>query len=234
MSAHEEEPVVDRRSMSFSERVRGVDSYGILLVLILVTLFAAAVPFGSLGSVFRAVVTGLALLFAMRTSGASRREMAVALVVVVIVVALSLPFEHDSRTDRILRSGASLVLTLGVLAAIARRVGAHPVVSGATIAAALCVYLVLGLVFAATYGLVGAIADGPAFVGTDALGGDGTTVDQLYFSFTTLSTVGFGDLTPADDVMRMLTVTEAFTGQLYLVTVVALIVGNLGRERRRR
>ncbi len=59
-------------------------------------------------------------------------------------------------------------------------------------------------------------------------------MDRLYFSFTTMTTVGFGDLTAAGDAGRMLAITEALLGQLYLVSVVALIVANLGRTRRPR
>jgi uncharacterized membrane protein len=56
--------------------------------------------------------------------------------------------------------------------------------------------------------------------------------DFLYYSFTTLTTTGFGDLTAAAELGRTLSVVEALTGQIYLVTVVALIVSNL-RPRRR-
>ena len=54
-----------------------------------------------------------------------------------------------------------------------------------------------------------------------------------YFSFTTLTTVGFGDLTARTDLGHTLSVFEALVGQIYLVTVVSLIVGNLGRARPR-
>jgi hypothetical protein len=61
-----------------------------------------------------------------------------------------------------------------------------------------------------------------------------TVVDFLYFSYASLTTVGYGDLSPAEDLGRMLAVSEALLGQLYLVTVVALLVGNIGRDRTRR
>ena len=106
-------------------------------------------------------------------------------------------------------------------------------ISAATVAAALCVYLLLGLAFAGVYGLIGALDPAPAFKGTERVGGDGSPLDHTYFSFTTLTTVGYGDLSANTDPMRIMAVTEAATGQLYLVTVVALLVANLGRERRR-
>ena len=53
----------------------------------------------------------------------------------------------------------------------------------------------------------------------------------LYFSFTTLTTVGYGDLTARTDLGHTLAVFEALIGQIYLVTVVSLIVSNLGRAR---
>jgi Ion channel len=71
------------------------------------------------------------------------------------------------------------------------------------------------------------IDTGPFF----ASGIDGLLPDHLYFSFSTLTTVGFGDLTASEDIGRMTSALEALIGQLYLVTVVAVLVGNL-RERR--
>jgi hypothetical protein len=56
--------------------------------------------------------------------------------------------------------------------------------------------------------------------------------DQLYFSFVTLCTVGYGDLTPAGGIARAFAVTEMLVGQIYLVTIVSLIVSNLGARRR--
>jgi hypothetical protein len=89
----------------------------------------------------------------------------------------------------------------------------------------LCVYLLLGSAFAYAYGVVSAIENGSFFA---QISGPEQS-DFLYFSFATITTTGFGDLTAATDVGRSLAVTEALVGQIYLVTVVALIVGNLGR-----
>jgi hypothetical protein len=54
----------------------------------------------------------------------------------------------------------------------------------------------------------------------------------LYYSFTTLTTVGYGDFTARTNLGHTLSVSEALTGQIYLVTIVSLVVANLGRRRR--
>ncbi len=54
--------------------------------------------------------------------------------------------------------------------------------------------------------------------------------DQLYFSFTVLTTTGFGDFSAATPVGHALAVIEMLTGQLYLVTVIGLLIGNFSRR----
>ena len=60
-----------------------------------------------------------------------------------------------------------------------------------------------------------------------------TTAHCLYFSFATLTTVGYGDVLTRSDLGHTLAVTEALVGQIYLVTVVALLVSDLGSRRTR-
>ena len=59
-------------------------------------------------------------------------------------------------------------------------------------------------------------------------------MDYLYFSFTTITTTGYGDFTAAGGVGRMTAMLEAIFGQLYLITVVALVVQNLSQLRQER
>jgi hypothetical protein len=95
----------------------------------------------------------------------------------------------------------------------------------------LCLYLLVGLLFGVAYGADQQIS-GDDFFRT----GSGERDDFLYFSYSTLTTVGYGDLIAAHDVGRSLAITEALLGQIYLVTVVAVIVSNLrpARPRSRR
>jgi hypothetical protein len=85
------------------------------------------------------------------------------------------------------------------------------------------IYLLLGLLFTFAYTAIALLGDGPFF----AQDTDGTLGVRVYFSFVTLATLGYGDFTPAGEAGRMLAVTEAIAGQLYLVTVVAVVVGRL-------
>ena len=94
--------------------------------------------------------------------------------------------------------------------------------------AAICIYVLIGLFFAFLYTAVGNVENQQFFVQT----AHATSSDYVYFSYVTITTVGYGDLTAAAALGRALAVLEALIGQVYLVTIVALLVSNLGRSRR--
>ena len=91
----------------------------------------------------------------------------------------------------------------------------------------LSVYLLLGMFFAFTYGAIDRLGEESFFAG----GATATLSHCLYYSFATLTTVGYGDFTASSNLGHTLSVFEALLGQIYLVTVVSLIVANLGRSR---
>jgi hypothetical protein len=131
---------------------------------------------------------------------------------------------------RELSYGVASLLVGATAVVVARRLVEHPTVNAATIAGAVCAYLLLGEFFAMIFGLLSTVESGRFFTST----GNPTTLDYVYFSYSTLATVGYGDLVAKTGLGRMLAVSEALTGQIYLVTVIAVIVGNLGRPGRRR
>jgi hypothetical protein len=114
-------------------------------------------------------------------------------------------------------------LVVGVLRSIRK----HGAVTIEAVLGVLCVYVLIGMFFAFLYGAMDRLGGGPVFV----TGAPATSANCLYFSFTTLTTVGYGDLTTRTDLLHTLAVTEALFGQIYLVTVVSVIVSNLGRRR---
>jgi hypothetical protein len=95
-------------------------------------------------------------------------------------------------------------------------------VTAQAVAGALAIYLLIGLVFAWTIGFVSRVDPTPYFA-QHTSGSDG---QRVYFSFTVLTTTGFGDLTVATPLGRALAVVEMLIGQLYLVTVLGVLVAN--------
>ncbi len=94
-----------------------------------------------------------------------------------------------------------------------------------TILGVLSVYLLIGLFFTFVDSIIASEASEPFF----QHGIEGSPADFLYFSYATLTTVGYGDLTASIELGRSVSIIEALIGQIYLVSVVSLIVGNLGR-----
>ncbi len=94
-----------------------------------------------------------------------------------------------------------------------------------TIIGVLSVYLLIGLLFTFVDSIIASESSQAFFRHNVA----GTPADFLYFSYATLTTVGYGDLTASIELARSVSIIEALLGQIYLVSVVSLIVGNLGR-----
>jgi hypothetical protein len=222
-------PAGPRRSLA--ERLRGADSYGLLLILVLSSLLVTALVGDSdWGRFVSTAMSGATTLFAFWTSRPSVAILRAATIVVALSILASIAavaLGSSTTVDHMGRAGLALI-TAASPVVVARRLVSHPRVQGSTVLGALCIYLLLGLFFAYLYSTIGAI--NPPFFAQQSTA---TIVDYLYFSYATLTTVGYGDLTAGTDVGRMLAVSEALTGQLYLVTVVSLLVANLGRVRSR-
>jgi Ion channel len=206
------------------------DEYGLALVLILATIVTVAIVGGRpIGQLFAAALSGGTLLFILYTSQAPRRTVRVATIVVVLALAsTTLGIVAQNGFE----DGAAYGLMIAFIAVvspiiIASRIIRHETITLRTVAGALCLYLLIGLFFATVYGLLSQVQEGDFFVQTD----HPDSTDFIYFSFITLTTTGYGDFTAAYPVGRMLAVTEALFGQLYLVSAVALLIANIGRSR---
>ncbi len=204
-----------------------VARFGVVLLLLLVTyVFLASAPTGHWVPFVAVVLQGATLLAALAASAASPKLWRIAVIVVCIglVSATGVWFSDLSNSDGILFILNALL------------VGASPVVIGSalvrrgivdihTVMGALCIYVLLGMLWAFAYGAIGAFDSGPFFSEQPTA----NVADYLYFSFVTLTTVGYGDLTAAAGLGRAIAVVEALFGQLYLVTVVALVVSRMAR-----
>jgi voltage-gated potassium channel Kch len=114
------------------------------------------------------------------------------------------------------------LLTIATGIVIARGVIDQGEINFESVRGAIAIYVLLGLLFTFLYGALAA-AHSPLF----AQGIDGTRSLRLYFSYVTLTTLGYGDYSPANTVGHLLAIVEALVGQLYLVTIVALLVSRL-------
>jgi len=98
-------------------------------------------------------------------------------------------------------------------------------VDARVLSAGVAAYLIIGLLWSLAYLLVGRLTpEAFAFPGTSGIQHTITRFDAFYFSFVTLSTVGYGDISPVSKVARMLAVTEAMTGMLYVAVLIARLV----------
>ena len=123
----------------------------------------------------------------------------------------------------------AMILALSIIAVV-RRVLAHRTVTLQTIFGALSAYLLIGFFYAALFSAVSELQHAALFTGGQAA--NSKTVQ--YFSFITMTTVGYGDFTAADEPARTLAVFDALTGQIFLVTLVARLVSTFGTARSER
>ena len=206
------------------------DRYGLLLGLLVFGFLVSAYSGELLATVLRLLFFMATLHLALRTSMVRPRVARLVLVVTLAgsVLTIALSLAHRGRVSLgVLDVWVAVVLLIAVLV-IVRRVLSHPVVSVQTILGALSAYLVLGLLFAAVYGALGELGSRPFFA-------SGAPVNQAalqYFSFTTLTTLGYGDYTAATDTGRAVAVLEALGGQIFLVTLVARLVSAFPPRRR--
>jgi voltage-gated potassium channel len=125
------------------------------------------------------------------------------------------------------------ILFLGFLIVeLARHLLRPETVSFDTLCASLCVYLLIGLIWTNIYVIVETRAPRSIVSTIDSGRQSGTSdselerlIHMLYFSFSTLTSVGYGDVVPRTNIARMLAVTEALVGQCYLLVMVSRLVG---------
>ncbi len=210
---------------------RFADSFGLVLLLLILSVFTLALAGdGVLARIASLVVFAATTRFALRAAQVQRRllRLALALIPLMVLVAIILVIFGDDETATVTAKLVIILLVVAAPAAILRRLVQHPVISANTFYGAVCVYLLIAMFFATTFGLIAAVSGEPFFAQSQSSSDPATQIDYLYFSFVTLTTVGYGDLTAAADLGRMLAIFEAILGQLYLITVVAIVVQNLG------
>jgi len=210
-----------KRFSRFWEQDRGLT---VFLVLLVVGLFIAPVVIHQ-RPIARFVGDVLFTLLLVTGAWAVSRRRAVA-IVVSLSAAAALLVRWTARfaplLDLSVGTAVSSLVTLVLLASIVlARVFQRGRITRQRIEGAVAAYLLLGLIWAEAYELVALFRPG-AFAGTGA--GPGTAQDFVFFSFTTLTTVGYGDITPVAPAARSLANLESLVGQLYPAILLARLV----------
>ncbi|MBV9454525.1 MAG: two pore domain potassium channel family protein [Rubrobacter sp.] len=218
------------RDVQLGERTKIEGRFGmVLFLLIIAVFFSISAPDEPWALLVTTIILALTLSVAMWASGVRPMVARAGLGFAVLGIGVSIVIAV-SVTARIASGGiaiTSLLLTLVTMGAVARRILLQVEISVITVLGALCIYVLLGLSFAFVFNTVGDLGPQPFFASHER----GTRSDYMYFSFITMETVGYGDLTPQGGLGRALAATEGLLGQIYLVTAVAALVGNIGRTR---
>jgi hypothetical protein len=218
-----------------AERAR--DAFGLVLVLVLLTyVLASLLDNRGWSAVILTLATSATSIVALTSSHAKPEFVRgviwlSALTVLLAVVGAA----ADARFWLNLASVVQITLLALAMAAVLKRIVTTPEVGSRTILGALSVYAVLGILFSFTYGTIDRIQGGPFFEGVQHPSGN----DFLFFSYTTLTTTGYGNLVPGGQPGQMVAGLEMMLGQIFLVTLVAGLVslwrpGDALRRRRDR
>jgi Ion channel len=207
--------------LQFVQRIG--DAYGLVLILILTTFVVTMTlpPTGWGGRLAAIAVAGLTAIIALTSSDVRLgrvRLAAVAALGAVIATALARAISSDALLGIAFVVDALLLAVAAVT--ILRRVLPSAQVDFRTILGAISVYTLLGLLFGFLFLSLGRLQAGNVFAGVS----NASARDYLFFSYTTLTTTGYGNLVPSGDIGQILTVFEMLTGQIFLVTLVAGLV----------
>lgn len=218
-----------------AERVS--DAFGLVLALVLLTYVLTSL-LGNRGwsAVVLVLATSTTSVVALVSSHVKARVVRLAFWLSALTVLLAvISAASDEQTLLNLASLIQIGILTVAMAAVLWRVVSSAEVGSRTILGAISVYTVLGILFTFVYGTIDRIQGGPFFEGIARPEGS----DFIFFSYTTLTTTGYGNLVPGGQPGRMVSGLEMMIGQIFLVTLVAGLVslwrpGEALRKRRER
>lgn len=192
-----------------------------LLVFVVAPLQASSVVPGSyFGLIFAAVLVPAAFMLAANWFAAG----SIVVAIILMVLASEMEFREATVADALLDVIAWLIAGLTLIIVVARAVFGPGKVTIHRIIGGVLLYLTIGLTFVALFGLL-ALFVPDAFKGLDPMRGNFAAAGNLiYFSFVTLTTMGYGDIVPLHPYARGLANLEAVVGQLYPATLLARLV----------
>jgi hypothetical protein len=218
--------------MEEGQRAGSVGRYGLVLVTLIAAYLVSAVTQSRLGGgihvAFVAAIGVLSLRNARRLRPRAGRVARAVIVVTAIAAGICLASGNRVAYGASnIWSAAVLLLTVVI---IVDRVVRLDRVTEQALYAAVSAYLLIGMMFSEFFAAIDVLVPGPFFAG----GQPANDQTLQYFSFVTLTTLGYGDFTAAGSVGRAVAVLEALSGQVFLATLVARLVSAYGGGARRR
>jgi hypothetical protein len=213
-------------------RIRSRERFGLLLGAIIAAFaFEGVATPNEWQAVVISALLGVTFLLALWAAEARplvlRLGIAIAAGLFILSVVEALNGNPSGGALRVANAVLVLLAPPVIVGGLVRSLRATQAVTLEAVFGVLSVYILLGMLFGFIFGSIDRFGGYPFFAG----GQPATVAQCLYYSFTTLTTVGYGDLTARTNLGHTLSVAEALLGQIYLVTVVSLIVANLGRSR---
>jgi Ion channel len=204
--------------------------YGLLLLVLVGSYLLSSFVSAGWVTAVQVALFGVAIVLAVRSSALARPASRLVLVIVLIGTGIMIGLSLGSEAELSAGYVWIAVVLLGAVVMIVYRVLSFGSVTLDSIFGAVSAYLVLGMMFAAVFGAIDHLGGGHFFAGSQPA----NTKTLQYFSFTTLTTLGYGDFTAAASGGRSIAILEALTGQVFLATLVARLVaafrGPAGRQ----
>jgi len=192
----------------------------IILAIMLVLLVDPFIrPYGLAGHLFSTVfVAMIPLSSALAVIEVRKKAIIILLIAAPFVILDGLNYYITSHLVMVIAIGFATFLYFYIVLLLVKNLLSIRVVTADMIYCAISIYLLIGMMWAGIYTVVEGIWP-------DSFSGATETVDLIYFSFVTLTTVGFGDVVPMSVLGKRLAIFEAAMGSVYMAVIIAMIVG---------
>ena len=202
--------------------------YRQLLVVLIFTFVVSPFLRDGIGNILSISLLLYTIIIVVKSFALPRRLMivydAIAIIAFCLEVMSSLGWINYLNQPLSLISQAIFIIYLaGAAYWIGRDIFNAPTVTIDTVRGGISVYMLIGFVWALLYGIVNTL-DANAF--SQPLIRPGSYLRSIHFSFTTLTTLGYGDIVPMSEVAQVLTNLEAIVGQMYSSVLIAILIGS--------
>ena len=188
----------------------------ILLVIMVSPFIRHAGQIGHMLTTLMTVTIPVATLHALEPE--RNRSLSIITLAALFVIFDGLSMFAAHRVLMIAALGFATILYFYIIALLVKKLLSHRVITADLIYCAIATYLLIGVMWSGVYMVIEGISPG-------SFAGISDPSDLLYFSFVSLTTLGFGDILPQSIIAKRLTVLEAAMGGIYLAVIIAMLVG---------